>query len=78
MSNFSDNELQFNVELLDALKTAQLDIAKSGAVKHFQKGNFKAEYRSPDEIQKTINQLSTTISIQKNGCKVHMGGLRCR
>jgi len=54
MASYSDNPKQFNIELIDALSQALLDIALSGGVKKVRKGDFYAEYRSPDEIEKEI------------------------
>lgn len=54
MALYSENPKQFNIELIDALNQALLDIALSGGVAKVRKGDFNVEYRSPDEIEKEI------------------------
>ena len=54
MALYSDNQKQFNIELIDVLNEALWDIAKSGGVKKIRKGDFTAEYRSPNEIEEEI------------------------
>jgi len=56
MAFYSDNPKQFNIELIDVLNEALLDIAKSGGVKKIRKGDFNAEYRSPAEIEAEIDK----------------------
>ena len=65
---YSDDTLQFDKDLLDALKQAQLDMAQSGAVKRVKKGDFSAEYRSPEELDTAIKRLEIKISIREDGC----------
>ena len=78
MANYSTDPTLFNVELLDALKQALLDIALGGGVKRVKKGDFDATYRSPAEIEKAIAKVEREILIQKHTVCYFMGGLRCR
>lgn len=65
---YSDDTLQFDKDLLDALKAAQLEMASSGGVKKVKKGDFQAEYRSPEELDNAIKRLQRSISIREDGC----------
>jgi len=65
---YSDDTLQFDKDLLDALKDAQLAMAQSGGVKRVKKGDFDATYRSPEELEVRIKKLETSIYIRENGC----------
>lgn len=65
---YLDDTIQFDKELLNALKQAQVDMAASGGVKKVKKGDFQAEYRSPAELDAAIKRLETSINIRENGC----------
>ena len=67
MASYSDNPKQFNIELIDALSQALLDISLSGGVKKVRKGDFYAEYRSPDEIEKEIAKRKEENTIIDGG-----------
>jgi hypothetical protein len=56
IEKYSDNPKQFNIELIDVLNQALLDIALSGGVKKIKKGDFYAEYRSLEEIEQEIDR----------------------
>ena len=56
MALYSENPKQFNIELIDALSQALLDIALSGGTKKIRKGDFYAEYRSHAEIEAEIKK----------------------
>ncbi len=68
MATFSENESLFNTELLDLMGTALKDIYESGAVQKIKKGDFFAEYASPQQIMADMKSLQTTIHFQTNGC----------
>ncbi len=53
---YSENPKQFNVELINELNNALLEIAKSGMAKHVKKGDFDATYRNPAEIEAEIDK----------------------
>ena len=65
---YSDDSLQFDKDLLDALKDAQLEMAKSGGVKTIKKGDYMATYRSPAELEAAISKLELSLHIRENGC----------
>lgn len=65
---YSDDTLAFNKSLLDALKSAQLEMTQGGGVKKVRKGDFQAEYRSLAELEQQIKKLEMEIFIEENGC----------
>ena len=65
---YSDDTLTFDKSLLDALKQAQLEMIQSGGVKRVRKGDFQAEYRSPQELEAQIKTLERSIYVRENGC----------
>ena len=68
MASFSDNELQFNTDLLDLMGEALTDLYSSGAVVKIKKGDFFAEYITPSTIMADMKELKNTIYFQENGC----------
>lgn len=68
MADFSDNEEEFNIALLDIMASALTDIYASGGVTSIRKGDFSATYRQPSDIIADMKQLKNTIYFQKNGC----------
>lgn len=83
MALYSDDPKQFNIELIDALNQALIDIALSGGVKKVRKGDFSAEYRSPAEIEAEIEKRKLENTIMDGGLCTDfirtrkLGRLRC-
>jgi len=68
LATFTENEKEFNLELLDLMMQALKDIYSSGGVVKIKKGDFFAEYLSPDRIRSDMKDLQNTIHFQENGC----------
>lgn len=66
--DYTEDTLEFDKVLLNALKQAQLEMAQSGGVKRVKKGDFQAEYRSMQEIEAQIKSLARSIYIRESGC----------
>ncbi len=78
MATYSENPYEFNIELIDALNQALLDIAKSGGVKIVKKGDFMATYRSPNEIRKEIElRKLENLSLKGQLCTNFIRTRRC-
>ncbi len=66
---YSDDTEAFKKELLDAMYQALLDIMQSGGVVRIQKGDFSAQYRSPEEIKKAIKDVENGMVFDVIGCE---------
>jgi len=76
---YSENPKQFNVELIDELNNALMELSKSGMAKRVKKGDFDATYRSPAEIEAEIEKRKMeNIALDGGLCTDFFRTRRCQ